>query len=251
MRFKTNGLVLRQQNIGERDKLVWVLTQSHGVLRAFARGAKNIKSPKCAGTGLLSYSALTVFEGKDSYSIDEAVALEQFTGLQRDIEKLALAQYFCELCLNLCPSGQEAEEHLRLMLNSLYMLSEDKRPALQVKVCFEMRLISLCGYLPDLVMCAECGEYEASEMVFVPKTGKLYCSSCADRHGIQGARLPLSAVTALRHTVYADFEKLFSFSLRDELLEPLSQASERYIAYMSQKDYPTLQFYKSMMSTDI
>ena len=246
MRFKTKGLVLRQQNIGERDKLVWVLTESHGVLRAFARGAKSIKSPKCAGTGLLSYSSMSFFEGKDSYSIDEAVSLEQFTGLQKDIEKLALAQYFSELCLNLCPVGQEAEEHLRLMLNSLYILANDKRPRAQTKVCFEMRLISLCGYMPDLVMCAECGAYESPEMVFVPDSGKLFCASCAERLAVQGVRLPLAAVTALRHTVYADFEKLFSFSLKDELWEPLSLASERYVAHMTQKDYPTLQFYKSM-----
>ena len=247
MRFKTKGLIIRQQNIGERDKLVWLLTESHGILRAFARGAKNIKSPKCAGTGLLSYSALTIFEGRDSYSVDEAESLEQFTGLQRDIEKLALAQYFCELCLHLCPSGQEASENLRLMLNALYLLANDKRPALQIKVCFEMRLIAMTGYMPDLVMCKGCGIYEAPEMVFVPNTGQLWCVSCAERHGIQGARFPVAAVTALRHTVYADFDKLFSFTLKDELLEPLSNATERYISYMTGRDYPTLQFYKSMI----
>ena len=240
-------MIIKEQNIGERDRLVWVLTESHGVLRAFARGAKNIKSPKCAGTGLLSYAALTVFEGRDSYSIDEAEALEQFIGLRGDIVNMSLAQYFCELCLHLCPTGQEAHEHLRLALNSLFLLSRGKRSAIQIKICFEMRLITLCGYMPDLVMCAGCGVYEAPVMVFVPHTGKLYCAACADKHGIQGARLPIAAVTALRHTVYADFEKLYSFELKEELLDPLSLASERYVAYMTQKDYPTLQFYKSML----
>ncbi|WP_316632040.1 DNA repair protein RecO [uncultured Ruminococcus sp.] len=246
MKFKTKGLIIKQQNIGERDRLVWVLTESHGILRAFARGAKNIKSPKCAGTGLLSYAALTIFEGRDSYSIDEAEALEQFIGLRSDIEDMSLAQYFCELCLHLCPTGQEAKEQLRLALNSIYLLANKKRPALQIKICFEMRLITLCGYMPDLVMCDICGAYEAPEMVFVPHTGKLYCASCADKHGIQGVRLPISSITALRHTVYADFDKLFSFELKEELLPPLSLASERYVAYMTQKDYPTLQFYKAM-----
>lgn len=246
MRFKTKGLILKQQNIGERDKLVWILSESHGIIRAFARGAKNIKSPKCAGTGLLSYSSLSVFEGRDSYSVDEAVALEQFTGLHKDIEKLSLAQYFCELCLSLCPTGQEASEQLRLALNSLYMLSTGKRPALQIKVCFEMRLMSLSGYMPDLVMCAECGRYESPEMIFVPQSGKLYCADCAGQRGIAGVRLPIASVTALRHTVYADFEKLFSFELKEELLNPLSLASERYLAHMTQRDYPTLQFYKSI-----
>ena len=247
MKFKTRGLIVRQQNIGERDKLVWILTESHGILRAFVRGAKNIKSPKCAGTGLLSYSDLTIFEGRDSYSVDEAVALEQFIGLHKDVADMSLAQYFCELCLNLCPAGQEAKEYLRLILNALYLLSHKKRPALHIKVCFEMRLITLCGYMPDLVMCAGCGVYEAAEMVFVPQSGQLYCADCAGRMGVQGARLPIAAITALRHTVYADFEKLFSFELKEEWLEPLSLASERYVAHMTQKDYPTLQFYKSML----
>lgn len=246
MRFKTKGLILRQQNIGERDKLVWVLTASHGIIRAFARGAKNIKSAKSAGTGLLVYSDLSVFEGRDSYNIDEAAALEQFIGLRSDVENLSLAQYFAELCLNLCPTGQEAKEHLRLMLNALYLLANHKRPPLQIKVCFEMRLIALTGYMPDLVMCADCGVYESDRMVFVPHTGRLYCADCAEKSGVQGVSLPRAAVTALRHTVYADFEKLFSFELREELLEPLSFASERYIAYMTQKDYPTLQFYKQL-----
>ena len=247
MKFKTKGLIIKQQNIGERDRLVWVLTESHGILLAFARGAKNIKSPKCAGTGLLSYADMTIFEGRDSYSIDEASAIEQFIGLREDIENMSLAQYFCELCLHLCPTGQEAKEQLRLMLNSLYLLSHKKRPALQIKLCFEMRLITLCGYMPDLVMCAECGVYESPEMVFVPHTGKLYCAACADKLGIQGARLPIASVTALRHTVYADFEKLFAFELKEELLTTLSLASESYVAYMTQKDYPTLQFYKAML----
>lgn len=251
MRFKTKGLILRQQNIGERDKLVWVLTQSHGILRAFARGAKNIKSAKCAGTQLLSYSDLSIFEGRDSYTIDEAVSLNQFIGLRSDIENMSLAQYFCELCLHLCPTGQEADEQLRLILNSLYLLSEHKKPPLQVKVCFEMRLISLTGYLPDLVMCADCGAYETPEMVFVPHSGKLFCAACAEKNGVQGVRMPTAAITALRHTVYADSEKLFSFEIKEELLPPLSLAAERYISCMTQRDYPTLQFYKSIINTGI
>ena len=251
MKLQTKGLILKQQNIGERDKLVWILTESHGVLRAFARGAKNIKSPKCAGTGLLSYSDLSIFEGRDSYSVDEAVSLNQFIGLRSDIENMSLAQYFCELCLHLCPTGQEALEHLRLVLNALYLLSEHKKHSLLVKTCFEMRLITLSGYMPDLVMCAGCGVYEAPRMVFVPHTGQLYCADCADRSGVQGFRLPIASVTALRHTVYADFEKLFAFELKEELLSPLSLASERYVACMTQKDYPTLQFYKQMLNSTI
>ena len=122
MKFKTQGIILRQQNIGEQDRLVWALTDTHGVIRAFARRAQNLKSPKCASTGLLCYSKLAVFEGKDAYSIDEAEAVEQFKGLRTDPLNMALSQYFCELCLTVCPKEQEAKEYLRLLLNSLYLL---------------------------------------------------------------------------------------------------------------------------------
>ena len=246
MKFKTKGVILRQQNIGEQDRLVWILTDSHGVIRAFVRRAKNIKSPKCAGTGLLCYADLAIFEGKDAYTVDEATAIEQFKGLRTDPVSLTLAEYFCELCLTLCPKEQEAGEYLRLLLNSLYLLSTKKKPPALVKICFEMRLISLCGYLPDLVMCGSCGTYEAPMMLFSPTTGKLYCADCAGRDGVPGVYLPLASVTALRHTVYADFEKLFSFQLKEELLEPLSQATEQYIAHMTGKEYLTLSIYKTM-----
>ena len=45
----TKGLILKEQNIGERDKLVTVLTEERGVLRAFVRGAKSVKSKKAGG----------------------------------------------------------------------------------------------------------------------------------------------------------------------------------------------------------
>ena len=60
MKFRTMGLIIKEQNIGEQDKLVYVLTQTNGVIKAFVRGAKNIKNQKCAATSLLSYSRLTI-----------------------------------------------------------------------------------------------------------------------------------------------------------------------------------------------
>jgi len=244
--FRTKGLILQQQNIGERDKLVSFLSGDMGVTRAFVRGAKDIRRSTAAGSDICCYSALTVVKGRSSYTVTEAVPQEQFKGLRSDITSMSLGQYFCELCLHICPAEQEAEDQLRLILNALYLLSEHKKPPLQIKACFEMRLMAMSGYMPDLVMCADCGVYESDEMVFVPRTGQLYCSDCAAKNGVQGVRLPRAAVTALRHTIYSDFSQLFSFELKEELLEPLSFACERYVAYMTQRDYPTLRFYKQL-----
>lgn len=246
MKFKTNGLIIKEQTLNEQDKLCTVLTDSHGVIRAFVRRAKNIKSPKCAPTGLLCYSKLSVFENKGTYTIDEAKSEEMFIGLRNDVKNMSLAQYFCELCINLCPKEQEAGEFLKLILNALYLLSNNKKDPLLIKVCVEMRLLGLNGYMPDLVMCADCSVYEKETMVFIPKTGKLFCDTCAKKSGAIGIYAPISVITALRHTFYADDNKLFSFSLSEGSLNLLNTISESYLSSITEKDYLTLQFFKMM-----
>lgn len=245
MKFQTDGLIIKEQNIGEQDKLVYALTKSHGVIKAFVRGAKNIKNQKCAPSSLLSYSRLTFYKSRESYIIGDARILRIFSKLRGDVKKTCLAQYFCELALTICPREQQAEEYLRLVLNSLYLINEGKRPENLVKPCLEMRLSAMAGYLPDLRMCSVCGEYTAGLMYFLPREGRLECASC---RSLSGGAIPLSesALHALRHTVYADDDKLFSFSLTEEGLNMLNQASESYLKYRFEKDFKTLIFYKTI-----
>ena len=246
MKFQTDGLIIKEQNIGEQDKLVYALTKSHGVIKAFVRGAKNIKNQKCAPSSLLSYSRLTFYKSRESYIIGDARILRIFSKLRGDVKKTCLAQYFCELALTICPREQPAEKFLSLMLNSLYLISEGKRSEELVKPCFEMRLAAMAGYLPDLVMCRECGVYAAEEMYFSPRTGEIECASC---HGIKAdgmVNLSEAALTALRHTVYSDDDKLFSFTLSEEGLKMLNAASESYLQYRFEKEFKTLNFYKAI-----
>ncbi|MBE6824659.1 MAG: DNA repair protein RecO [Ruminococcaceae bacterium] len=249
MKFKTNGLIIKEQNIREQDKLVTVLTDSHGIIRAFVRRAKNIKSPKCAATGLLCYSKLSVFENKGTYTIDEAQSIEMFIKLRNNVRNMSLAQYFCELSMTLCPKEADANDYLRLILNALHLLANEKKDPLLIKACVEMRLMLLCGYMPDLVMCDSCGTYESEQMAFIPKTGKLLCQSCAQSNGARGISASKSVITALRHTIYADFDKLFSFSLSDDSLRLLNVITESYLSSVTEKDFLTLQFFKMMEDT--
>lgn len=245
MKFQTDGLIIKEQNIGENDRLVFALTKSNGVIRAFVKGAKNIKNQKCAATSLLAYSRLTIYKSRDSYIIGEARSIKIFSKLRNDVQKMCLAQYFCELALTICPHEQNAEAFLSLVLNSLYLLAEGKREADLIKPCLEMRLASYAGYMPDLTMCRHCGEYSADAMYFLPNTGVLECQSCHAK-SLGGIALDVSALTALRHTIYADDNKLFSFSLPQSGLDLLNACSESYLKYKFEKDFKTLNFYKAI-----
>ena len=248
MKFMTNGLIIKEQNIGEKDKLVTILTDTHGVVKAFARGAKDIKSPKCAATGLLSYSKLTLHKGKDSYIVGDAKSLRIFSGLRTSIENMYCAQYFCELAAYLCPKEQEADEQLRLVLNALYLLSENKRDMHVVKPCVELRLMCLSGYMPDIMMCRECGEYEKESVFFLPRSGQLVCRDCYERLELGDYRVALNTASlrALRHCCYADGDKLVNFILPEKDLKTLNFCSEEYMRFILEKNFKTLQFLKTI-----
>lgn len=246
MKFQTQGIIIKEQNIGEQDKLVFALTKSNGVIKAFVRGAKNLKNQKCASTSLLSYSRFTIYKGRDSYIIGDAQTIRIFSKLRSDVRKMCLAQYFCELALTICPREQKSDAFLSLILNSIYLLCEEKRSPELIKPCFEMRLASMAGYMPDLRMCRGCGEYTADKMYFLPRLGVLECGSCHTNNAEISVELSPSTLTALRHTVYADDDKLFSFSLSSHGLDVLNEASESYLKYRFEKDFKTLIFYKTI-----
>ena len=93
MKFRTEGLIIKEQNIGEQDKLVFALTKSNGVIRAFVKGAKH-QNGKCAAASLLSYSRLTIYKGRESYIIGEAQPIRIFSKLRSDVTKCALHSIF-------------------------------------------------------------------------------------------------------------------------------------------------------------
>ena len=99
----------------------------------------------------------------------------------RSVEGMALAAYFAEALIVLSPEPPEAEELLRLMLNSLYMISENKRPLPLIKAIFEMRVMSLSGYMPRILACDQCGRYDGTDFYLDTTDGVLLCADCADR----------------------------------------------------------------------
>lgn len=247
MRIQTKGLILTEQNVGESDKLVTILTESNGIIRCFAKNAKNIKSNTCTGSQSLCYSRLSIFAGRDKYILDQAEPLNVFYELRSDIEKLALAQYFCELLINIVPEGSEATQYLRLALNSIYFIANGKRPLPLLKAVFELRLLSLAGFMPDLVCCDECKIYESDCMYFSKASGTLLCKDC---YKGQENYIPLSrgALTSMRHSIYAEFEKIFSFNVTGDALKEFSTASEQYLLYTVEKHFSSLDFYNAIKS---
>ena len=244
MKLNTDGLIIREQQTGEDDRLVTLLTRDYGVIRAFVRGAKRIKSKSQSATQLFAYGNFSIYRGRDAYSIDDAQPIEIFFDLRNDITVLSLAQYFCELAGELAPVEEDAQEYLKLILNALHMLSKNKKSQEQLKAIVELRLLALSGYMPDLTECADCGNAEYTEMFFSPVEGTLICSECVKDHTCMP--LPGGVLYAMRHICYCENAKLFSFILPEESMKYLSEVTESFMLMQTSKKFKTLDFYKAM-----
>lgn len=253
MQIKTDGLTIRELNVGENDRIITLLTREKGVVRASARGARRVRSSILPSAQLLCYSNFTLYRGRDKYIIDEAEPIDFFMGLRADLRRLTLAQYFAQVCAYSVPEEEPAEEALRLTLNALHLLQGGKRPPALIKAVFEMRLLAAGGFMPDLVACKGCGSYEEDLMYLFPRAGVIACPRCAAdpefmRTLPSRERCPLSrgALAALRHIVYADFERLFSFTLPEPALGELARASERCLLTNMDRSFAALDFYHTL-----
>lgn len=244
MQTKTKGLVIREQTVGESDKLITVLTADYGLIKAFVRKAKTIKSQNLSVTSLFAYSEFSLYRSREAYVVDNATPIEVFFDLRGDIQTLSLAQYFAQATYFMASEEQPAPEMLRLLLNSLHLLCKGEKSHMLIKSAFEFRLMTLSGYMPDILACYRCGEYETDIMYFDIDEGCIYCKDCYRNNAIE---VPLTVIKAIRFICLVDMGKVFSFNISESNMNLLSSISEKYLLSRIDTKLTTLDFYKAIM----
>lgn len=223
----TPGLVLREVKYKESDRILTILTPQLGVISAAAKGSLRLKNKLFSACGLFCYSEFTLFPGKNMYTVDEAGVKTVFHGLSGSVEGMSLAMYMAELAAMLSPDGTEADTVLRLLLNSLYLISEQKAPLPHIKAVYELRLCSECGFLPQLLCCKGCGLYDGKDFYLDLQEGTLWCADCAAKAG-KTPNLDPGALYAVRHICLAEDKKVFSFRISEASGRRLAAVAERY-----------------------
>lgn len=246
MQIATTGLVLRQVKVGEADQILTLLTPELGVVSASAKGSLRLKNKLFSASGLFCYSEFSLTSGRTHYFVDSAQVKKVFHGISESVEGTCLATYMAEIVLSLSPAPPEADAQLRLLLNSLYMIGQKKMPLRQLKAIYELRAMSMAGYQPDLLACAECGRYDGGEFYFDPVEGNLLCAECADK-ARHIPNLDTGALYALRHICLAEDRKLFSFTLAPASLKNLSRVSEQYVLAHLEHGLKSLDFLKTVL----
>lgn len=244
MRHKTKGIVVRETPKGETSKLLTVLTPDLGIITVNAKGVRKITSPYLKSAQLFAFSDLLLYEKNGFYTLTEAALITDFYSLRENIKNYSLACYFCEAAASFAVPGEESASILRLLLNSLYAVENDKSPCPLVKSAFELRLCSECGFMPETDICAECGdETTGSAFLFNISQGIALCRNCAIQNEDYICVTP-PVGHAIGHIVSSELSRFISFRIGgdDQLL--LSRISERFLLIRAERGFKTLSFYK-------
>lgn len=242
------GIVLRERPVGEHDKFIDILTKEKGVIELSARGSRKITGKTAASTQLFAYSRFCMEQRGDRLYLNSAEPIHIFYGLRNSLTKLSLASYFAE-ALNFCISEEATNgDILRLFLNTLHYLESGQRDEAMLKSVFELRLMADIGYMPAIVGCRSCGVFEPDELYFGVDSGCFYCSDCFGKDNNDGyKRVKLPVLSAVRHIVLADHNRLFNFRVSDRTMKELSAIAEDYITSRLERKFKTLDFYRSLV----
>ena len=261
MLLEVKGVVIRAVNLSESDRIVTILTESHGTISAYANNSRSLKSRYMAAAQLFCYGSYVLYKKGDRFWVREVELIESFFGLRNSVERMALAAYFCEVLSDVTTADADPDV-LRLTLNSLYAVANGPSLLGKIKAAFEMRLAALIGFMPDLDGCAECGRRDGVLYLDI-MDGVAVCSECREyaaaerREGAllysgeeaRRAILILSepVCATMRYVMSAPLERLLAFRVAEEDEASFEFAAEQYLLNHVESGYDTLKFYKDVI----
>ncbi|HZD81009.1 MAG TPA: DNA repair protein RecO [Actinomycetota bacterium] len=177
--YKEQGIVLRSVKLGEADKIVTVMTQGSGKVRAVAKGIRKTTSRFGARLEPFTHVSLMVYRGRGSLdTVSQAEIVDPFRGIRDDLDRFASGETMLEAVDKV---AEEHERNLRLfMLLLAGMRTLDRRPSDPAAVAesFLLKLLSLSGFHPSLTACAVCSR--PGPALFSSGQGGGVCSNCAE-----------------------------------------------------------------------
>jgi DNA repair protein RecO (recombination protein O) len=200
--YKEQGIVLRSIKLGEADKIVSILTQGSGKVRAVAKGIRRTNSKFGARLEPMTHVSLLLYQGRNLDTVAQAEIVHAFRAIRSDFDLIAAGETMLEAV------DKVAEEHERnvrlflLLLAGLRSLEGGPRDPAAVAESFLLKLLSLSGFHPSLSACAVCGDPGPHER-FAAGQGGVVCDGCA---GSEAGRVSQPAVRWLNSLARVDLE---------------------------------------------
>ncbi len=221
--FRDQGVVLRSIRLGEADRIVSLMTEGHGKVRAVVKGVRKTKSRFGARLEPISHVSLLCWKGRELDVVTQAEVIDHFRPVREDLDRMARATAMLEAVDQLAQEAHPAPRLYQMLVGALRVLAERETPL--VVAAFFWKVLDLEGSGPVLDSCARCGA-EGPLVAFDLVEGGALCRSC--RRGVAVSEEALSLIA-----------RILGGDLRGVLEEPPSPAAREidHLALVSMESH--------------
>jgi DNA repair protein RecO (recombination protein O) len=251
--FKTDAIVIRSLHYGESDKIVTFFTRDLGKMKGIAKGARRSRRRFQNALGLFSHLRLIFFdrEGMGLVRIEGCDILHSFSKIMEDLKRIFYGNYYLELINEMSGEREANHEAFDLLLSFLLILDAIEPHEEQLRM-FEIRMLSLFGYRPNLKRCGLCKKdwEELKENPFVSfsrEKGTLVCGGCSKA---LNNLIPLSLGTArlIEKISEMELEKIHRLRFTPQALSESRELLPRFITFQLGKELRSLKVLREISS---
>jgi DNA repair protein RecO (recombination protein O) len=235
-------LILKRRDFGEADRLLTVLTPSHGRMDVIAKGARKLTSSKTGHVELFTRTDMLIHRGHDLSICVQAEVTAPFLPLREDLTRGAYANYCVELIDRLIPEGEIETKRLFVLMDETFSrlcLGSDIRLVVRF---FELRLLDLAGFRPELFECViEHEPLMPEPQFFAYADGGVVCP----RHAMQaGSLVPLTidSLKVLRHLQRSTWKQVANLRIAPALHEDVERIILGYITQLVERRLQSIDF---------
>jgi DNA repair protein RecO (recombination protein O) len=232
--LRTEVVVLRHTDWGEADRLLVLFSREAGKLRAVAKGARKLHSRKAGHLEPFTQVKLLMARGRDFWIVTQAETVDAFLPVREDLLRTAYAAYVIELLDRFTYEEGENRGLYHLLVETLQRVAHLPDPFPAVRY-YEIHLLDLLGFRPDLNNCVRCqAEIRPEEQFFDPGFGGVVCSRC-------GGKVPtampvtMQALKVMRHYQRSTFREASRIELVPGLKHEIEGLLGHYLTYLLER----------------
>lgn len=232
---KTTGIILKRKKVGEADKLLVIYTNNFGKINAIGKGIERISSKRAGHLEPFILANLELSRGKNNtYMIREVQSINNFINLRGDLSKTAVACHVTELIDRSTPIADKNDLIFLLLKKTLTLLEKtNNKYIINIIRSFEMHLINLLGFRPELKKCLHCGKKDSKNYFFSFSDGGIFCQDC-NHSNSNSSKLSLDMLQALAHL--QSHKLIDSLSIDPEKINKIGNILNSYIKFILERD---------------